>query len=235
MKRASCGSIQWLISGSLLMVAAYATYAGITWIRYGQGRHKTTDSNCDSQLENLIPVFDVVERFKLPIAAPAKQTFTAACNLDLLEPRFIRAIFRIRRMALGSQEQESRRRLGLVNQAKAWGWNALAEQPGREIVFGAATQPWIANPVFRGIAPEEFRTFQEPGFVKIAWTLRADPTGKRSSVATTETRAVATDEAARAMFRWYWALVSPGTALIRLIALRRVKRELEHTAVDRSI
>ena len=64
MKRASCGSIQWLISGSLLMVAAYATYAGITWIRYGQGRHKTTDSNCDSQLENLIPVFDVVERLQ---------------------------------------------------------------------------------------------------------------------------------------------------------------------------
>ena len=58
-------------------------------------------------------------------------------------------------MVLGSQEQESRRRVGLVNQAKAWGWNALAEEPGREIIFGAATQPWIANPVFRGIAPEE--------------------------------------------------------------------------------
>lgn len=217
------------------MVAAYATYAGITWIRYGQGSHKTTYRNCDSQLENLIPVYDVVERFKLPIAAPAKQTFTAACNLDLLQSRFIRAIFRIRRMVLGSQEQESRRRLGLVNQAKAWGWNALAEQPGREIVFGAATQPWIANPVFRGIAPEEFRTFREPGFVKIAWTLRADTTGNRSSVATTETRAVATDETARAKFRWYWALVSPGTALIRLIALRSVKREAEHIAVDRLI
>jgi hypothetical protein len=32
--------------------------------------------------------------------------------------------------------------LGLVDQAKAWGWSELAEDPGREIVFGAVTQPW---------------------------------------------------------------------------------------------
>jgi hypothetical protein len=38
----------------------------------------------------------------------------------------------------------------------------------------------------------------------------------------TETRAVATDPEARARFRRYWAFLSPGIKLIRLLALRPV-------------
>jgi hypothetical protein len=52
------------------------------------------------------------------------------------------AIVRTRALVLGSEpEKEKSRPLGLVNQAKAWGWGELAEDPGREIVFGAVTQP----------------------------------------------------------------------------------------------
>jgi hypothetical protein len=65
--------------------------------------------------------------------------------------------------------------------------------------------PWEANPVFRALPPSEFAAFNVPGFVKIAWTLRADPTGDHESVFRTETRAVATDASARARFRRYWA------------------------------
>ena len=77
----------------------------------------------------------------------------------------------------------------------------LAEIPGREIVMGAVTQPWMANVVFRALPPDEFASFHEPDYVKIVWTLRADPRGPSESTFRTETRAVATDPGPRARFR----------------------------------
>jgi hypothetical protein len=85
----------------------------------------------------------------------------------------------------------------------------------------------VANPVFRPLPPAEFAAFHEPGYAKIAWTLRADPISASESVARTETRVATTDRAARAAFRRYWSLVSPGVALIRRVSLRLVKAEAE--------
>ena len=110
---------------------------------------------------------------------------------------------------------------------KSIGWGVLAEVPGREVVMGAITRPWEADVTFRALPPAEFAAFAEPGFVKIAWTLRADPVGERESIFRTETRAVATDDAARQRFRSYWSWASPGIALIRWLSLEPLKREAE--------
>jgi len=98
--------------------------------------------------------------------------------------------------------------------------------------MGAATQPWHANPVFRAIPPEDFASFQEPDFVKIVWTLRADAGGDGDSRFRTETRAVATDAGARAKFRPYWSFLSPGIILIRWATLRELRTEAERRARD---
>jgi hypothetical protein len=103
----------------------------------------------------------------------------------------------------------------------------LAEVPGREIVMGAVTQPWHANVVFRPLPPDEFAAFNEPGYVKIVWTLRADPRGAHASIFRTETRAVATDAYARAKFRQYWSFLSPGIILIRWASLHPLKSKAE--------
>jgi hypothetical protein len=103
----------------------------------------------------------------------------------------------------------------------------LAEVPGREIVMGAITQPWQANVVFRPLPPDQFIAFNEGDHVKIVWTLRADAIGAATSIFRTETRAVATDGAARAKFRRYWSFLSPGIILIRWASLGPLKREAE--------
>jgi hypothetical protein len=107
-----------------------------------------------------------------------------------------------------------------------------AERPGREIVMGCATKPWEANPVFRTLRPDEFVAFDEPGYVKIVWTLRADPAGGSASVFRTETRAIATDSTARRKFRRYWSLLSPGIILIRSALLPAVRAEAERRWED---
>ena len=95
----------------------------------------------------------------------------------------------------------------------------------REFVVGAITKPWEANPIFRGLAPDEFTKFEKPGYVKIAWTLRADAVGNVESVFRTETRAIATDVEARRKFRRYWSFFSPGITAIRSVMLPAVKAE----------
>jgi hypothetical protein len=83
----------------------------------------------------------------------------------------------------------------------------------------------------RALPPDTFRDFRDPGYVKIVWTLRADPADAGHTAFRTETRAVATDPAARARLRWYWARFSPGTILIRRLMLIQLRKEAERRAI----
>ena len=122
-----------------------------------------------------MPTYEVVERHHIRVAAPADITFAAACDVDFQQSAVIRAIFKGRELMLGSAPDVTKRPRGLLELTKSLGWGVLAEIPGREVVVGAVTQPWKANVVFRAVAPDSFAAFNEPDYVKIVWTLRADP------------------------------------------------------------
>jgi hypothetical protein len=229
--------------GSTLAAVAYATYTGATWYRYGRNKRQVRGDEADSLLDLYIPEYEVVERHQVTVTAPAEITFAAACTADLSHSAVVRALFKLRKLALSCYAQKDNPALKngkmaddkseskeLLAQVKAIGWGVLAEIPGREIVLGAVTQPWITNPVFRTVSPEEFAAFGEPGYVKIVWTLRADPIGNQKSIARTETRVITTDDFARTKFRRYWSMVSPGTVLICKVLLRAVKTGAEHRA-----
>ncbi len=66
---------------------------------------------------------------------------------------------------------------------------------------------------------QQFRTFDEPGHVKIATNFRAG-----GGLLTTETRVWCTDAAARRRFRAYWTLIRPFSGLIRREWLRAIRR-----------
>lgn len=189
------------------------------------------ESERDGWLDRLIPDYDIVERHEIRVAAPPEVTFDAACHVDFQDSVVIRAIVRARELMLGTRPGPAASARGLLAETRAMGWGTLAEERGREIVMGAVTQPWEPNVVFRALEPDAFAAFREPGFVKIAWTLRADPDGT-GSMARTETRAAATDAEARRRFRRYWRRVWPGIVLIRRMALRLIKRDAERRARD---
>ena len=223
---------RWPLAALGLGAGAYAAYAGLTWYRYGHVRRATADE-ADSLLDRYMPAYDVVDRHCARVEATAAQTLEAARNLELFQRPLVRTIVRARELLLGATPDEEQRPRGLLGETLSLGWGVLAEEPGREIVVGAVTRPWEANVRFRSIPPHEFAGFAEPGYVKIAWTLRADPIGPAASVFRTETRAVATDPEARARFRRYWAFLSPGIKLIRLLALRPVAAAASKRALAR--
>jgi hypothetical protein len=209
-----------------LAAFGYAVSVGAAWLRYG---HPTPEnaSDADPLLDRFMSAYDVAERHHVRVAAPPDRTVAAAGNVDIQQSSVIRGIFKTREFVLGAHPEAVSRPRGLLAQTKSLGWDVLAEVPGREVVMGAITQPWRADVVFRALPPAEFASFHEPGYVKIVWTLRADPEDGGGSTFRTETRVTTTDATARRKFRWYWARFSPGIVLIRRVALGLLKTDAE--------
>jgi hypothetical protein len=225
------------VAGGLAGAAAvaalgYAAIAGTAWMRYGHATPAKTKDEEDPVLDGFMPLYDIVERHHVRVAAPADLTLGVARDMNAFDSPVVRAIFRGREMMLGAAPQPTGVTLppGLVPAALHMGWGVLSDAAGHEIVLGAVTKPWEPNPVFQDLLPRDFAAFAEPDFVKIVWTLRADQLEDGTCIFRTETRAVATDVHARAKFRRYWALVSPGVTLIRRMMLDPVKREAERRA-----
>lgn len=217
---------RWLAAGIGLAAVTYAAYVGIAWSRYGDAARPSPEEH-DALLDRFMPVYDVVERHRIRIAAPAAVTLASAREMDLQGSGLVRTIIRARETILGATPDNRPRPRGLLAEMQSLGWGVLADVPGREVVVGAVTRPWEANVTFRALPPHHFATFSEPGYVKIAWTLRAEPISPTESLFRTETRAIATDPTARAKFRRYWSFLSPGIIVIRLAILRPLKIEAE--------
>ena len=179
-----------------------------------------------SPLDPFIPHPDVDERFTIRIRAPASLVMEVATGLDLQALPLVRGIFRLRERLMRAKPVP-RPPQGMLPELIGLGWGILVDQPGRLVVGGAACQPWNADVTFRAIAPERFAGYAEPDQVKIAWTLEAEPLEPAVTRFTTETRAVATDAAARARFRRYWRWARFGIVAIRLLLPPAVRREAE--------
>jgi len=218
--------IKWLAAGASAAAATYAAYVGTTWLRYGKPRRRTANED-DALLLTFMPEYEICERHSIHVDAPASVTLATAKSLELTDSRIIRAIFWGRERILRSAPVVDRPR-GLFAGMQTIGWGVLAEAD-YEIVFGAVTKPWEPNPVFRALPPEEFAAFAEPDYVKIVWTLRADVEPDGTSTFRTETRAIATDPGARAKFRLYWSLLSPGILIIREAMMPTLKAAAERT------
>ena len=223
---------RWTLAGAGLAGASYAAYVAVTWLRYGHVPSPGAGER-DTLLDTFMPNYEIRERHDTRVPAPAAVTLAVARNLALLDLPVVRALVRGRELILGATADRQARPHTLIAEMRSIGWGVLADVPDREIVMGAFTRPWDANVVFRPLPPADFASFHEPGYVKIAWTLRADPIDDDHAMFSTETRAIATDPMARAKFRTYWSFLSPGIILIRFAALCALRTEVERQAHDR--
>ncbi len=198
-------------------------YAGAKWLRYGKA---PGDEPPDPLLDRFMPVYEVREVHQTRIDAPPWVTYAVAEALDFQESTLVKAIFKGRELVMRAKPQP-RKPQSFLSEVRSLGWRMLDEEPGHHLVMGAVTQPWKADVKFRGLEPEEFAAFNEPGFAKIVWTIAAEPNGASGSTFRTETRVITTDADARRRFRRYWTMVSPGVVLIRHEMLRLVRQKAE--------
>jgi hypothetical protein len=177
-------------------------------------------------LDAVMPRFDVRERHVVTVHAPAALVMAVARTFALGRVPAVRAIFAWRQL-MGARGGEPPLRAGLVEETRRLGWGCLVDQPGRAYAAGAACQPWLADVRFEPLPAEAFRAASPPDRVKIAWALEAEPLTPVTCRFATETRVVATDEAARRRFRAYWRWARVGIVAIRVLMLPAVRREAE--------
>ena len=165
--------------GSAAVAAAavsYATYAAVTWARYGRVHPDRFPR--DDLLDRFLPRPEVDICHRIRVDAPAAATFAVAREFDLQRSPVVRVILMLRTLPSllrGEPLRGSSR--GVVAWTLAMGWVVLAEVPDREIVVGTVTQPWEPVAPFHTLPPEEFAAFNEPGYAKIVYILAADPLG----------------------------------------------------------
>ena len=189
---------------------AYIVYVAVTWYQYGRVEN-APDSASKSRLDQFMPIYEVGEVHEIQVTAPAELTFAAAQQLDLQRSPLVQAIFTARTLPgrLRGEEPVSFAR-GILDETRSIGWGTLADVPGEEVIMGAVTRPWDSSPTFQALPPDEFASFNEPGYAKIVWTLSVEPRGDEHSIFRTVTRVQTTDPESRQKFRRYWATLSPG-------------------------
>ena len=215
-----------LLIGTGAAVGGYTTLVAWHRMRYGRPARIAEPGDC-SLLDRFVPVTGgrgtpSHRHRRSRRSGPGRSERDAAARFAA-GPRH----FKARELVLGGEPDTRVHPQTLFEQMRSIGWVVLAERPGHELVMGAATVPWHANPVFRSVAAGDFRAFREPGYVKIAWSLRAEPASNERTMFHTETRVSTTDPEAREHFRRYWSFVAPGVALIRVAMLGPLKRDAE--------
>jgi hypothetical protein len=211
-------------------IASYGAWSAVAWTRYGHTHPERYPR--DELLDRFIPNPEVDEYHQLEVDAPAPITFAVAKTMDLQASPIVNGIFWLRAVPTMLRGEPFRRQgpRGILEETLALGFGVLAEIPDRELVVGTYTQPWHRQVTFRPLPPERFAAFDQPGYVKIVYTLGAEPLGPNRSRFVTRTRVIATDPESRQRFRRYWAPMSAGIILIRYLSLPMVKREAERRA-----
>lgn len=178
----------------------------------------------ETRLDEFMPVWQFHERHTIRVAASPERTFDAIRRVRANEISLFKTLTWIRRG--GRKLPEGILNAGdtaaLLDVATRNGFIYLADEAPREIVIGTVV---VAPPGGRGtLTPQTFKTPLPPGFALAAMNFVVTPDGQNASIVSTETRVFANSPASRRRFARYWRVIYPGSAIIRRMWLRAVRR-----------
>ncbi len=187
-----------------------------------------------TRLDAFMPTYDFEERHELTINAPAERVRAALNQVSFADIPLMQTLGRIRAIAMGQLRAPSGAQgvapmipiVEMIRNPRS-GFFPLDDTP-REFVFGLAGQPW--NNAGVRLSPEQFLTWAPPETVKIAANFRIEDAGNGRSRVVTETRILASDASARRKMAKYWALIYPGSGLIRRGLLDAVRDRAAQSA-----
>ncbi|MBN9662504.1 MAG: hypothetical protein J0H49_30175 [Acidobacteria bacterium] len=184
-----------------------------------------------SRIDAFLPAYHIHERHELVVNAPTERVRAALDEVTLADVEAMQTLGRIRGFVMGGMRRPASVRMAVppirvldVVKQPGSGFFTLDDTP-REFVFGLAGQPWNNRAV--RLTPQEFLTWNPPGQVKVAANFLIEDAGNGRTRIVTETRIAATDESAQRTMSRYWALVYPGSGLIRWSLLKAIRTRAE--------
>lgn len=191
----------------------------------------TERSPMSELLEQLIAVPYMIEVDSIEVEASADQTWKTVRHTDLARAPLVRTLFELRqlpeRLRGKAADGPALSLEALSSTPEHPGFSVLLENAGRELVVGAIGKVWQAEiPYLHVEDAAAFDRFEEPGWVKVAWSLRVEARGDHGARITIEVWVSATDDNSWQRFKRYFALVAPGSHFIRRAILTRWQKEL---------
>ncbi len=181
-------------------------------------------------IESLIPAPRKLETNVTYLDAPPEVVWDYVRHADLAQSSLVRALFKLRTLPSkflgGSAEEKPRITIDEMRSTPEQpGFQVLADDPPHQLVVGAIGKVWQLDIPFLHVdGPEAYARVAEPGWVKVAWTIRLDPWGKAATRFVFEVRVDATDQDSWGKFTRYWAVIGPGSHFIRHAFLAELRR-----------
>jgi hypothetical protein len=189
-----------------------------------------------TRLDEFAPNYQFHEVHSIYVNASAERVFGAIKQVTPNEIAFFQTLTWIRRGGrpappgiLHAPDHQS-----LIDIATRTSFLLLAKEPDREIVLGSAVLvPPGWQPTTRPTG-DDFKKLHAPGFALASMNFIVEPEAPNRCRVTTETRVYATDAASTRKFARYWRVIYPGSALIRRMWLRAIKKRAESQSVTAS-
>lgn len=184
-------------------------------------------------LDSCLPTYEFNEVHSINIDASPDTIMNAVKELPPSEisPIF-RVLFAVRGLParfMGDDNLTFRDARPLLDQIFDNGFLVLADTQ-EEFVFGVIGQPWKLSGGKSVVVtdPREFLGFDQPDYAKVAANFFIVPNGERGDFkVTTETRIHIANSKTRRKFAKYWRVIYPGSAWIRQMWLKAIKRRAE--------
>jgi len=187
-----------------------------------------------SLIDDWLPTYDVRERHATRVWATAEATYAAVLAADVGRLPLVRLLMGVRllpallRRGGGGARRGAARRSLTLRDLTGHGFTLLEERPPTALVVGVEGRFWTLDGGLAEVTPARFRAGPPaPGTARGAWDVTVTPLGDGTVELATETRVLCADAATRRRFLPYWALVRPGSGIIRRVMLREVRRIAE--------
>lgn len=182
-----------------------------------------------SALERLLPSYQFREFHSTRVRATPERAYRAIKEVTASEILFFRELTWLRRLGRRGPESilNAPDRRPLLDVATRTSFITLADS-AREIVVGTVVIRPPHTPRARPANIDEFTALAAlDGYALATMNFVVSPRADGRCDVSTETRVHATDEAARRRFAAYWRLINLGSAFIRVMWLRAIKRRAE--------
>ncbi len=186
-------------------------------------RRRAASARARTRIDDFMPVWQFNEVHSVEVAVPPARAFAAMKAVTADEIFLFRALTWIRRG--GRPMAECILRPGsspLLDVATRTGFLELLDDPPRELVIGTI----LINPANAQVplTPTAFRDRLPPGVALATMNFLIAPGDSGGSIVSTETRVYANSTRARRRFALYWAVIRPGSAFLRRMWLRAIRR-----------
>lgn len=181
-------------------------------------------------IDDAMPTYDVTLAEHVVVQASPERTFAAARDLDFLRvhtPLLVAAMWVRGLPAKVTHRAEGVPPTLLLSDGGLPGWVLLGERQAEEIAFGAVGVFWRPQIEWLDVSREEFASFAEPGFGKIACNFSVRPYGDGASLLSYECRTATTDTDSQRAFLRYWRLIRPFVAHIMRATVQTIRDDAE--------